>query len=254
VYEQAMHSRPRRLAVTLLATCVVFILAGCGLFEELPPLPTFTPDDENTLANAGFEDGADPWRAQQDPAWVPFSISDSVARSGDSSLSLDLSAQPGDAATRVAGAIQTVNAGAFPEFLSGYYRVDDWQPSEPFQYLQVVVVVRGAEFGDGVPAHEVRFVVAGAPRQPFDVSNAKFVFLSRAAPDTGRWTYFSYPVKQAFEYQWGRAPETWESIETFVEVRYDGRTSDAPAASARVYFDDLYLGPQIFNPNPPDGG
>ena len=66
-----------------------------------------------------------------------------------------------------------------------------------------------------------------------------------------KWTYFSYPVKRAFEREWGKAPTRWDSIQFFVETRYDGKTTDQGETLADVYIDDVYLGPQISNPNRP---
>lgn len=248
-----MHvpSRTRLLLVTVILLGISS--ARCGLFEELPPVPTpVAPADENRIVNSGFEAGAEPWRTLDSPAWAPFEITDSVSRSGDRSLALTLTGGEADTGTRIVGAIQDVRSFGFPEFVSGYYRVDSWNPSAAFQYLQFVLIVRGGDFGDSFPLHEIRFPIAGATRQPFELSNARFVFLSRDPPELGEWVYFSYPVARAFERQWGVVPQTWESLEVLFEVRYDGKTPEQSPTGAQVYFDDLYLGPQLLNPNRPD--
>ena len=229
-------------------------LTSCGLLEELPPLATPTPAaDTNLLANPGFEDGREPWHVLDQPGWQAFEVSDAVSHSGSHSLLLTLQSGADATGTHIAGAIQEVTPAEFPEFVSGFYRVDDWQPNATFQYLQFVAVVRGADFGDAFPLHEIRFPIAGIEHEPFTLSNAQFLFLNRDAPKIGEWTYFSYPISYAFQHKWGRVPETVESIEFFFEVRYDGKTAEQGVSAAQVYFDDLYVGPQIGNPNrPPD--
>ncbi len=230
---------------------VATLFSACGLLEELPPVPTETPANYNFLANPGFEVDGAPWRTLDSPAWGPFEISEGVAHTGDHSLGLSLNGGPGETATRIVGGVQDTTPFEFPEFVSGFYRVDRWEPVATFQYLQFVVIVRGGDFGDEFALHEIRFPIAGAPRQPFELSNARFVFLSRDAPVMNRWTYFSYPIKQAFEERWGRVPERWDSIETIFEVRYDAKTEEQSPTGAQVYFDDLYMGRQAFNPNKP---
>lgn len=226
--------------------------SACGLFEELPDVPPPSYAAENKLRNPGFEDGDAPWRIAAGPSWSPFAITDSVARTGTRSMELALG--PGDApqGTRVTGALQEIETDIFPEFISGYYRVDEWSPNAPFQYLQFAVVIRGGDFPDGGAIHEIRFPIAGAERQPLQLSNSGWVFLSRDQPRMGEWTYFGYPLQQAFETRWGMWPQRWDSIEVFFEVRYDGKTDEAAPSTAKVYYDDLYAGLQIYNPNVPD--
>ena len=73
--------------------------------------------------------------------------------------------------------MQEVKAPLFPEFASGFYRVNAWQPAATFQYMQFVVIVRGGDFGDDIALHEIRFPIAGIDHEPFMLSNAHFVFL-----------------------------------------------------------------------------
>jgi hypothetical protein len=129
--------------------------------------------------------------------------------------------------------------------------VEQWEPGAAPQYLQVVVLVRGSDLGAEFDLYEMRLPIAGIVEAPFTLSNAKFRFLSRDAPEEGSWTYFAYPLSQAFVQEYGAAPTRWEGIEVFFEVRFDQK-QDGDAASALVYFDDLYLGPQALNPNRPD--
>lgn len=252
-----MHARIPGLAIVrrmaLFASLLVApLLASCGLFEELPPLPTPGPSPDNLVQNASFETGREPWFSLEQPTWRPFDIGEGNGRTGDRSLSLTLNGEEADVNTRITGAVQRFTPAAFPEFVSGFYKVDEWTPNATFQYLQFVVLVRGGDFGDQFPLHEIRFPIAGIEREPFLISNARFVFLSRGQPEIGRWTYFGYPVKQAFQTAWGRVPESWESIEMFFEVRYDGKTVEQGSTSAAVLYDDLYAGPTVSNPNRPD--
>lgn len=252
-----MHARipglviVRRMALLALLALVP-VLTACGLFEELPPLPTPTPSPENLVQNASFETGRDPWISLDQPTWRPFELGEGVARTGDRSLSLTLQGDEADVATRVVGAVQRITPAAFPEFLSGFYRVDEWTPNATFQYIQFVVAVHGGNFGDDLAIHQIRFPIAGIDSEPFQLSNARFVFLSRGEPEIGAWTYFGYPVSQAFQSKWGAVPSTWEYIEMFFEVRYDSKTVEQGATTAKVYFDDLYAGPMVHNPNRPD--
>ena len=182
-----------------------------------------------------------------------FSISDSVAHSGTHSLSLNLAGDASETGTRLVGGVQTIRTTEFPEYLSGFYRVDDWRPAATYQYIQAVVAVHGGDFGDAFPVHEIRFALAGLTRTPFVVPYAQFVFLNRAAPVLHQWVYFDYPLRQAFTTGPGKLPTRWDSIDIRLEVRYDAKTAVEGATSGQVYFDDLYAGPQAANPNrPPD--
>jgi hypothetical protein len=239
-------------AVATAAACAL-ASAGCGVFAEEPIVPTATPQDHgNAVQNAGFEDGAEPWHGRELPDWRPFAVSDVRPRTGDLSLSLELSGGAEDQGSRVAGAVQRVASDAFPEFLSGYYYVEDWEHSGVRPYLEFVVSVYGGNHPDGGGLHEARFVIAGAPREPFTLLNGRFIFLSRDDPEPGEWTYFSYPVLETIRTHLGWDPSGWEYVELSLELRYDEKGAGS-TASAHVYFDDLYVGPQIFNPNrPPD--
>ena len=247
----------RRVHLPIVFASMLLVVAatGCGLVEESDPRPRATPaaDDANLFENGGFENGEAPWRwLDTHEQWRRFAISDEEAHSGAYSVKLDVAGSEGEEGSRITGTIQTVETDAFPEFLSGYYRVQEWRPEASFQYLQFVVVVRGGDFGDDLDLHEVRFPIAGIDHEPFRPANAWFVFLRRGQPSLREWTYFGYPIRRAFEVRWGRAPTTWDGLEFFFEARYDGKTAEQAATSASVYFDDLYLGPQMSNPNRPD--
>jgi hypothetical protein len=221
------------------------------LFEAPPPAPTPRPSAANLFINPGFEDGSQPWISPQQADWSPFSVSDSKAHDGTHSMRAQLEGDPNLAAKRSAGGSQEVRTGDFPEFVSGFYRVDSWQPRARFQYVEFVVRVRGGDFDDDVPTHEVRFLIGGTASDPPGAPGISLIYLSRGAPALGRWTYFSYPVKRAFESRFGEAPTHWDGMEVSFDVRYDGLTATEPYPAADVYFDDLYIGVQAGNPNRP---
>jgi hypothetical protein len=227
---------------------------ACGLFDAPPPLPTVATPTANLLANGGFEAGVAPWVAHTLPAQpgATLQLSDRSPHAGAHAVELTLSgAEAGDAARAVV-VTQAANPQAFPEFVSGYYRVDDWQPHAPSEYLYFSITVRGGDFPGGAPAHELR-VLIGAPSEPELQPFLTFAFLSRAAPVLHRWTYFGFPVKPAFQLHFEQMPSRWDGIDVSVAVRFDGRDAGDAPSSASVLFDDLYAGTQVDNPNrPPD--
>jgi len=206
----------------------------------------------NRLANPGFENGDTPWIAPPEPDSISFAVSDIDTRTGAGSGGLRVSAAPGETGSRVAGASQEILASDFPEVVSGYYRVDDWQPGGATVYLQFVVEVVGGNFADSIGVHEVRFVIAGVQQEPLFLPRARYVLLDRAAPKVDRWTYFAYPVKKAFETRWGIAPAAWQRLRVSFELRYEDRATGFTDTLATAHYDDLYAGPQIDNPNRPD--
>ena len=243
-----------RLSGLAAALLCVASAGGCGVFDDQPFVPTATPrPSANVLQNPGFENGPEPWYSLEQDEWRHFAIADGFAHSGDHSVKLELRGGEQDERTRIVGAVQRIEPGlAFPEFMSGYYYVDHWQSVEPLQYLQFVISIHGGNNSDGGDIHQVRIIVAGTPEDPFRLSNARYVYLNRDDPAIGQWTYFSYPVLDAVRKALGWDPVGWDYIETFFEARYDAKTLGT-VADADVYYDDLYLGPQAFNPNrPPD--
>src|SRR5581483_9460634 len=118
------------------------------------------PPGSNVLRDGGFEDEDGAWVAKQQPEWAGFTIGGGVVHSGQRALALHLRSDDQSAPTRIAGAYQTVTPPAFPEYVSGFYRVDDWSPGTPPQYVQFVAIVHGGDFGDGIEPHEIRFVLA----------------------------------------------------------------------------------------------
>jgi hypothetical protein len=234
------------------AASLVVTASSCGLFDAPPPLPTPGPSFSNLIANPGFEILGAPWIAigfPPPPVTTP-PLSTDRPHGGNVSLDLSLLGREGSPARAASAGWQRLGSATFPEFVSGFYRVDDWQPHADFQYLYFGVTVRGGDFVDGMPLHEIRFLV-GAPENPAPDANVAYIFLSRAAPVLHQWTYFSYPVRQAFDERFGGAPNKWDSIEVQVGVRFDGRKPEDPPSSAEVFFDDMYAGPQADNSNRP---
>lgn len=226
---------------------------SCGLLDSPPPLQTPAPSLANIIANPGFEIYGAPWIAGGSPPPALTVPPNSPDRPHGGNVSLDLKLVSGGedmpfVATTVA---QRLNATVFPEFVSGFYRVDAWEPHADFQYLYFAVAVDGGDFGDGRTRHEIRFLV-GAPSEPALEPDVRYIFLSRSSPVLQRWTYVSYPVRAAFEQRFGGAPSSWEGIEISVGVRSDRPRRGEPSSFARVFFDDMYAGSQADNPNRPD--
>jgi hypothetical protein len=233
-------------AVAALCACAS---AACGVFAEQPVIATPTPAVHgNILSNAGFEDGSEPWQTRDRGDWRPFAVSDALARTGANSLQLALNGEAGAEGSQVVGAVQRLNGDAFPEFVAGFYYVDEWQSAETSPYIEFVVTIYGGNHPDGLPVHEARFIIAGASREPFTLLDGQFIFLSRNQPAKGEWTYFSYPILEAIRKRLVWDPAGWESLELSLEVRYDEKPA-GEVIGAEVYFDDVYLGSQLLNPN-----
>jgi hypothetical protein len=160
-----------------------------------------------------------------------------------------LSVTTGD---RIYYLVQELEVQEFPEFISGYYRVDEWAKGTPKQYLQFIVIAMGAtNMPGGFSNHQVRYPLAGISEDPFAISNAYFVYIGREEPTIGQWVYFERNIKQDFQSLWGAVPEGFSKIRVLFEVRFDAKEAGAPA-EAEVYYDDLYMGPASENPNLPD--
>lgn len=236
----------------MLALCALAVTAAsCGVLKAPPPLPTATPSHANLLVNGGFESGAEGWTPIPAESSGPVDVTHTVAHDGKLSLALHLRGGGVAGAGRTTGAGQPLNAQAFPEVISGFYRVDRWQSKAASQNVRFVMSVRGGDFDNGPGVHQVRFVIAGSDAAATLLPEVTQVYLSRAAPPLRRWAYFGYPVKQAFIDRFGKAPTRWERIDVSVEAGYDGELGGEPGVSADVFFDDLYAGPLAQNPNRP---
>ncbi len=211
------------------AACALLI-AGCGAFEESPTPLAPAPAAANLLVDPGFELGVG-WTA------TSLFLDTQYAHGGERSMRLLVQGPPGSGDT----AMQSVVTAEFPEFLSGFYRVDDWPGGGA--YLQFTVRAATARF-EVVP--EVRFIIAGIGSEAAPSSAAPAVFLSRDAPATGEWTYFAYPLRKAFLDKLAALPATWASVDISLELR-----TLSGVVQTTAYFDDIYLGTQVGNPNRP---
>jgi hypothetical protein len=239
------------------ALCVLMTAAGCKQAAPCPDVQKPRPRDKaNLFANGDFELGRPPWhdrRAPNRPFWHGFDVSETFAYHGRSSAHLQLLAR--DVTPResesIVGVIQetrveTVSDPAanaevqgFPETISGFYRVENWQRRTAKQYLQFVVIVWTTESTN----IQIRYVLAGAPTPPLDLSNARYIVMGPAEPVTGAWVPFARDLRKDWLAQWGELPKRYEYFRILFEVRYDDGASAAPGHMGDVYFDDLYLGP-----------
>lgn len=248
-----MHLRLSR-GVFLLAA--VILAGACGGAESQPAATPSRPDIDidiaaNLFVNPGFELGEQPWFSMSTQAWgSPFRVSDAVAHSGQHSALLEMSAASGATGDRVFGVVQEIIPGQFPELLSGYYWVEDWARGTEKQYLQFVVIVMGATGLPGnFPNYQIRYLLAGIDEPPFQISNARFVFVGKDEPVTGRWVYFERNLRDDFEELWGALPEMFLQIRILFEVRYDDKPAGSGEVKADVFYDDLYVGPAAANPS-----
>lgn len=213
--------------------------------------PEFSARDSNLFANPSFEDGTEsPWfnYAERTPNWAPFSVVEGGYNSDRASL-LDLdSDDPDQPAQRIIhGVIQETPAPEFPRYISGAYKVDEWERGTTNQYLQLVVIVWNAKTlpkGFRLPNYQIAIPLAGITQPPFRMLNRRFVMGCPEEPAVGEWVEFEYDIQLQFEREWGLTPSDYEYLRVFFEVRYDGRADDEPRALAHVRFDDLYLGPE----------
>ncbi len=212
--------------------------------------PEFSARDSNLLANPSFEDGTEsPWfnYAERTQNWAPFAVVEGGYDSDHASL-LDLdSDDPDQPAQRIIhGVVQETPAPTFPRYISGAYKVDQWERGTTSQYLQLVMIVwntKALPKGFNLPNYQIAIPLAGIERPPFRMLNRKFVMGCPPEPVVGEWVEFEYDIQLQFEREWGLTPSDYEYLRVFFEVRYDGRADDEPRALAHVRFDDLYLGP-----------
>jgi hypothetical protein len=200
------------------------------------------------LANPGFEDGTAPWWYFPDRShWGGFVVDSAQVRSGRSAARLELlidAEHPPPDKTHIRGIIQEVRSPVFPTRVSGHYLVERWERSAVDTYVQFVVIATGAAApGGGASNTQIRYLLAGIDHPPFDIANAKFVYLSQAQPEVGGWVAFERDLAQDFTEQWGFVPETFDTVRVLFEVRYDNMdVANPPRIHAVVWFDDLFLG------------
>ena len=136
----------------------------------------------------------------------------------------------------------------FPEFLSGFYRVENWQKGTEHQYLQFVVI---AILPEGQGNIQIRYPLAGTATDPFRIDNAKFIYLTKEEPKIGEWVYFERNIADDFQQLWGKVPDDVQELRVFFEGRYDFDTPSTGNMSGDVYYDDLYVGSKADAPSYP---
>jgi hypothetical protein len=227
---------------------LVLMVAACGGSSEPQQVsapcvngPHSPPATDNVFANPGFEDGSNPWCFLKPP---PFILSEDIAHSGKASVRLPLQADKSEEGNKIAYLVQEIKLDELPEVLSGYYRVENWNKGTEKQYLQFVVIVWGADNApNDFENHQIRYLLAGIDSPPFEIANAKFVFVSRDDPPVGKWVHFERNVKEDFKNLWGAVPEGFDYVRILFEVRYDDKAIGEGPLGADVYYDDLYFGP-----------
>ena len=245
----AVRSIPRRIRAALLIGLVSLILLAVLLARSCGGGGDKKNEGPNLLANPGFEEGKNPWYSMETSGWgAPFEVSDAVAHSGQYSAHLSLSRPPQPNQHEVLGAVQSLTPSSFPEFLSGFYRVEDWKRGTDIQYLQFVVIAILPENAGNI---QIRYLLAGTATEPFEIGNAKFVFLSKEEPKIGEWVHFERNVADDFQQLWGQAPEKVQELRVFFEARYDSPTAIQPDVGGDVYYDDLYVGSKADAPTYP---
>lgn len=243
-----------RLSAALYLLAGVVLVGACG-GAELQPAATPPGQDMDipaeVLANPGFEIGEEPWFSMTTEAWgTPFRVSDAVAHSGQHSAFLEMRADPDASGHKVFGVVQEITPGELPEVVSGYYRVEDWTRGTEKQYLQFVVIAIGATgLPGGFPNYQIRYILAGIDEPPFDITNARFIFVGKDEPVEDQWVYFERSFREDFEEAWGDIPDSFTTIRILFEVRYDDKPAGSGEVKADVFYDDLYAGPAGAGPN-----
>ncbi len=215
---------------------------GTGTQGNLFADPSFEGDFDASCRT----DSLDCWFSLKAPN---FTISDAKANSGSSSALLEMREGAGSDLTKVFYLVQEVSATEFPEVISGSYFVENWVPGTEKQYLQFVVIVFGGgenlpvcPGGGTCPNYQIRYLLAGIDEEPFEIANAKFVFLETEDPVQGEWVHFERNLEQDFIDLWGGTPNGADKIRVLFEVRYDAKDAAEGPIEADVYYDDLYMG------------
>ncbi len=223
------------------------------------PIPEGFEPGMNLLADPGFEgfdrwDEGQPWwnslKVQGSQAWVEFDIAEGEGRTGERAahLHMDSDAQPGG--TRVHGVVQEMVPPAMPRYVSGWYRVENWERGAEKQYLQAVVIARRPSnppprlprSRTGNYSVQLAMTLAGAEQAPLRMGNRKFEVVGPAEPVEGEWVFFEFDLHELYTKHWGVVPQDSDGIRIFFEVRYDQKPAVNPTARCDVYFDDLYFG------------
>jgi hypothetical protein len=216
-----------------------------------PSDPFYTPaaGTANVFGNGGMEEGRRYWFSLRAP---DYELSTEVFHSGATSALLRMRVPAETEGEWRNYLVQEVAPEEFPEIISGYYRVENWNRGTEKQYLQFVPVVFGATnlIGD-YSNHQMRYLLDGIDEEPFPIGNAFFVFLGEAEPTTDEWVYFEVNLAEDFERFWGAVPEGFSKIRVLFEAASSDKIAGETGVEADVYYDDLYMGPASENPNQP---
>lgn len=227
-----------------LAVLLALSLSATACAEPKPP---------NLLENAGFEEGREPWTRMGGSVWGAFDVVEDQAHSGKASAYLPVkweSGKPGQS-VKVFGVVQEPTPEAFPETLSGWYRVGDWWSESPATklYVQVVVIVWddpktaelvGVRSGPPIKNYQLRYYLAGVDEPPFLLANAKVKFAGKGQPKREQWVHFELPLREDFQELWGHVPSDFSSLRVLFEARWDAKPEGA-GVRAEVWYDDLVL-------------
>jgi len=230
----------RRIRAALLIGLVLLLLVAVLLARSCGGGGGKGNKTGNLLANPGFEEGKEPWYSMETSGWgEPFEVSDAVAHSGQHSAHLKLHPPAQPAQHEVMGAVQSLTPSSFPELLSGFYRVENWKKGTEIQYIQfVVIAILPGDAGNV----QIRYLLGGTATEPFEIGNAKFIFVSKEEPRVGEWVHFERNIRDDFQQQWGEVPDKVQELRVFFEARYDSPTAIQPDIGGDVYYDDLYAG------------
>lgn len=255
------HVRPTRLrrwAIAPLGFKIASVVVVCAAVGGAIALalgllltggsPNYAPKN-NLFRNSSFEattdDGApdtSPWTTLVGDAG--FVISDDYAHSGSESAHLQMDDPVEAEGAKVYYLVQEITPGEFPDYLEGYYRVENWQRGTGKQYLQFVVIAFGPKnFPTTALNFQIRYILAGIDSPPFEIGNAYFQFLNTEEPVEGQWVKFSAPIRDDFKRLWNAVPEDFDYMRLLFEVRWDDKVAGEGASHADVYYDDLYIGP-----------
>jgi hypothetical protein len=201
----------------------------------------------NLLTNPSFEQGSDPWITLAPESG--FEVTQEQARCGASSAVLRMHDPAGAEGSKVYYLVQEINPAEFPDVVSGFYRVEDWNKGTVRQYVQFVIIAIGPKNFASLPAdrqapnYQIRYPLAGIQSPPFSIGNAFFKFLGRDEPAEGQWVFFQANIKEDFQNLWNLVPADYEKLRLLFEVRWDAKTANDGAPNGDVFYDDLYAGP-----------
>jgi hypothetical protein len=235
---EAPQIKPFPAVKVILAITIAIVVVG-AIYYETRNTPPVQNEPSNYFSDPGFENSPSGWSwLSWSPFWQPFQISEELHLTGEKSALLRLRSNPSSANTTVCGVTQDLNPDNMPTSISGYYQVRNWTRGAPKQYIQCVVMAFNVSNYDN-PV-QIRYLIAGASEIPFELGNAKFIFVNKGEPEIGKWSFFNRNLRQDFMDNWGFVPDDFSSLRIAFEVRYD----DVPygITTADVYWDDMHLG------------